>query len=385
MRALFVTGSLPNGGAERHAISLLNLMAQRGHDCHAACVKAPHQAHPVASLVPRGSLRSLQAARYFDRRAIGDLARHISSLRPHVIVAANSYALMYASLARHLSRTGSRLVVTYHTTRLLNLKEHLQMLAYRPLFWAADCTVFLCQTQQRHWHRRGLFSRRSVVIHNGIDIAHFREPQPSARADTRRALGIAESDYLIGTVALLRKEKNLLQLVEAVARLRQQGLPARALLIGDGDERRAIQSHARALDISSAILITGLQQDVRPYIAACDVMTLCSVTETFSLAALEAMALGKAIVLSDVGGASEMVVPRWNGMLFPVNDTDAYVDRLAALSDPAVSAHMGSNARHLMERRFSATLMVDRYEMLFASLCRNPPPQGRGFAGALNP
>lgn len=383
MRALFVTGSLPNGGAERHAVSLLNLMAQRGHDCHVACVKAPQHSHAVASLVPRGSLHSLQAAGYFDRRALSDLASHIFSLRPHVIVAVNAYALMYASLARQLSRSPSRLVVVYHTTHLLNVKEHLQMLAYRPLFWAADCTVFLCQTQQDHWHRRGLFSRRSEVIHNGIDIAHFCEPDPAAREQTRRTLGISESDYLIGAAALLRKEKNLLQLVEAVARLRQQGIPARALLIGDGAERQAIEARARELNVSDAILITGLQHDVRPYIAACDVMTLCSVTETFSLAALEAMALGKPIVLSNVGGASEMVVPRWNGMLFPVHDTNAYVERLAALKDSALRAHMGNNARHLIERRFSSTLMADRYEMLFASLCRNLPPKKRDLADAL--
>jgi glycosyltransferase involved in cell wall biosynthesis len=384
MRALFLTGSLPNGGAERHALSLLNLMAQRGHDCHAACVKAPLQSHRVSSLVPGGSLRSLHASSYFDRRAIGDLAAHIGALRPHVIVAANAYALMYASLARTLSRTAARLVVTYHTTRLLNVKEHLQMLAYRPLFWAADCTVYLCRTQQRHWHRRGLLSRRSEVIHNGIDIAHFCEQEPGIRARIRNAMGVGDSEYLIGAAALLRKEKNLLQLVEAVARLRRQGLAARALLIGDGEERHAILARARELGIPDAILITGLQQDVRPYIAACDVMTLCSVTETFSLAALEAMALGKPVVLSDVGGAAEMVVPRWNGMLFPVNDTDAYVDRLAALRDPAIRTHMGNNARHLMERRFSATVMVDRYEMLFASLCRNPPRERGGLAGAVN-
>lgn len=384
MRALFLTGSLPNGGAERHALSLLNHMAQRGHDCHAACVKAPLQSHPVSSLVPGGTLRSLHASAYFDRRAIRDLAAHISALRPHVVVAANAYALMYASLARQLCRTASRLVVTYHTTRLLNVKEHLQMLAYRPLFWAADCTVFLCRTQQQHWHRRGVFSRRSEVIHNGIDIAYFCEQQPATRARVRNALGLDDSDYVIGAAALLRKEKNLLQLVEAVARLRHQGLAARALLIGDGEERQAIEARARALNIPDAILITGLQRDVRPYIAACDVMTLCSVTETFSLAALEAMALGKPVVLSDVGGASEMVVPRWNGMLFPVNDTDAYVEHLAALRDPALRAHMGSNARHLMERRFSATVMVDRYEMLFASLCRGPPAQRGGLASALN-
>lgn len=384
MRVLFVTGSLPNGGAERHAVSLLNLMAGRGHDCHAACVKAPDWSHSVSSLVPRGPIRSLNAARYFDRRALGDFAEQITALRPHVIVAANPYALLYASLARRLSRARSRLVVTYHTTRLLTFKEHLQMLAYRPLFWSADCTVFLCQNQQRHWHRRGLLSRRSEVIHNGIDIAHFCEQDPGVREKMRSALGIPHSDYVIGATALLRKEKNLLQLVEAVARLRQLGLAARALLVGDGEERKAILARAHALQISDAVTITGLQQDVRPYIAACDVMTLCSVTETFSLAALEAMAIGRPVVLSDVGGASDMVVPRWNGMLFPVHDTDAYVERLATLSDPAVRAHMGSNARQLMERRFSANLMADRYEMLFASLCRGPPQRSAGFTGIAN-
>src|SRR6185369_7975441 len=332
MRVLFVTGSLPNGGAERHAVSLLNLLAQRGHDCHAVCIKAPDASHCVSSLIPRGSLRSLNAASYLDRRAVADFAGQITALCPHVIVAANCYALLYASLARRLSRAPSRLVVTYHTTRLLTLKEHLQMLVYRPLFWAADCTVFLCQKQQRHWHRRAVLSRRSEVIHNGIDIAHFSEPDPGVRETIRSQLGIARSDYVIGVAALLRREKNLLHLVEAVARLRQQGVAARALLIGDGEEREVILARARALQIADAVTITGLQQDVRPYVAACDVMTLCSVTETFSLAALEAMAIGRPVVLSDVGGASEMVVPRWNGMLFPVHDTDAYVARLAALS-----------------------------------------------------
>lgn len=373
MRTLFVTGSLPNGGAERHTIGLLNLLSQRGHDCHAVCVKALDPRYPV-SLGP-SSLRSLNASGYLDRKAVAGFAAQLSAIRPHVIVAANPYALMYATLARALAAVRSKLVVTYHSTKLLNLKEHGQMLAYRPLFWAADCTVFLCKSQQRHWQRRGLFCRRSEVIHNGIDIHQFATRQPDEGERLRRTLGVAHDDYLIGIAALLRREKNHLQLVDAVARLRQQGVPARALLIGDGEERRNIEDHAKALNVGDAVVITGLQQDVRPYIAACDVMTLCSVTETFSLAALEAMAMGKPVVLSDVGGASEMVVPRWNGLLFPINDTDAYVDRLAALSDRVASRYMGANARQLIERRFSAQLMADRYEMLFASLCRAGTPR----------
>jgi glycosyltransferase involved in cell wall biosynthesis len=89
--------------------------------------------------------------------------------------------------------------------------------------------------------------------------------------------------------------------------------------------------------VAPHVTVTGLQQDVRPLLGACDVLTLCSTAvETFSLAALEAMALARPVVHSDVGGAAEMIRDGEQGFLFPVNDTAALVGRLHALADPAV-------------------------------------------------
>lgn len=371
LRLVFVTGSLPNGGAERHTIGLLNALAERAHECHAVCVKPA--ADLDAALVPRGTVHSLKANAYVDWRAVADFAAYLTRLQPQVIVAANPYALLYTMLGRSMAGANARVVVTYHTTRLLNLKEHLQMFAYRPLFWLADCTVFLCQRQRRRWRRLGLFSRRNEVIYNGIDTETFNHRTPAQDRDRlRKQLGCGSNDYLIGISALLRVEKNHLQLIEAVSRLRHMGIPARALIIGDGELRSTIEARARALNLEHVVTITGLQQDVRPYIAACDVMTLCSVTETFSLAALEAMAMGKPIVLSDVGGAAEMIVPGLNGLLFPVGDTDAFVAQLATLSMPTAIRRMGEHARQLAEQRFSARTMVDRYEQLFIELAQVP-------------
>jgi L-malate glycosyltransferase len=98
------------------------------------------------------------------------------------------------------------------------------------------------------------------------------------------------------------------------------------------------------------------------------------VTETFSLAAIEAMALGKPVVHSDVGGAAEMIIQGKNGFLFPVGNTRAFVNRLAILADPAVSRAMGDNARALVESRFSEKTMVDRYERLLLDLCGSDSP-----------
>lgn len=378
LRALFVTGSLSHGGAERHAIALVNGLTERRHECHAAYVKSGAGLLQSLRLRGNGTVRCLNAARYFDARAVREFAMHVSRVAPSVVVAANPYALMYAWLALRLARLRVPLVVTYHSTRLLGAKERLQMLLYRPLFWTADCAIFVCEKQRRHWQRRGVFSRRNEVIYNGVDTDAFRDDgNPEERTRLRGRLGLRDADYVIGISALLRPEKNHLQLVEAVARLRAAGIPAKALMIGEGEMRIAVEARARELGVGADVMITGLQQDVRPYVAACDVAVLCSVTEAFSLSAIEAMALGRPVVHSDVGGAAEMIYPGQNGFLFPVGDTPALVDRLTTLAEGDAARRMGCRARELVEARFSQTAMVDRYERLLLDLCANPSASAR--------
>jgi glycosyltransferase involved in cell wall biosynthesis len=244
------------------------------------------------------------------------------------------------------------------------------MMIYRLFFWASDCLVFVCERQRRCWLRRGVFSRRNEVIYNGVDTEEFCDKwSPGDRRVLRNALGFSDADYVIGISALMRPEKNHVQLVEAIAMLRNLGIPARALMIGDGETRGAIRARARELEVEGDVVITGLQQEVRPFIAACDVMALCSFTEAFSLAAIEAMALSKPLVHSDVGGAAEMIVPGRNGFLFPAGDTKALVDKLAILAQRAVSRRMGRDARATVESLFSEKTMVDRYEQTLLGLC----------------
>jgi len=378
-RTLFVTGSLCHGGAERHSVALMNRLAERRHECHAVYVKSGADQLERIRLRGGGSVHCLDAARYFDWAALRRFARLLGRIEPAAIVAANPYALMYAALAMRLSRRRAPVVVTFHSTRLLGLKEQLQMAAYRPLFWGADRAVFVCQSQRRYWRSRGVFARRNEVIYNGVDTLEFSEAR-GAGGGMRAALGLGEADYVIGAAAVLRPEKNHLQLVDAIALLRARGIPARALLIGDGPMRAAVQARARERGVANDVLITGLQCDVRPYVAACDVMALCSFTEAFSLAALEAMALGKPVVHSSVGGAAEMITAGHNGILFPVGDTAAFTGALESLADRRASRNMGRNARRVVEARFSETAMVDRYERLLLELCAERPRPGEAAA-----
>jgi glycosyltransferase involved in cell wall biosynthesis len=367
MKLLFVTGSLVHGGAERHSITLVNGLAERGHECHAVYVK--NDPSQLERLRGAASVSCLHARRYLDAAAIGNFAALMRRLRPAVVVAANPYALMYASAALRWARVAAPLAVTFHTTVPASAKEWLKMLYYRPLFWAADALVFVCEAQRRYWQARRLRSRRDEVIHNGVDLEHWSPRPPAERAMLRRVLALEERDFVVGMCAVFRPEKNHVQLIEAIARLRARRIPARALLIGDGPARPQIEARARSAGVSAEVLITGYQQDVRPLIAACDALALCSRSvETFSLAALEAMALGRPVVHSDIGGAAEMIQPGENGYLFPVGDTRSLVASLAALAAPATRAGMGERARATVQARFSERAMVGRYESLLQEL-----------------
>lgn len=376
-RPMFVTGSLVHGGAERHAITVMNRLAERGHECHAVYVKDDPSQRGRIRLGPGGTLRCLNATRFLDPEAVGKFAAHLRRVQPGVLVTANDYALMNATLA--CLRAGLRppIVQVFHTTRLFGLREQVKMLLNRPFFWQADCTVFVCAAQRRYWLRRALRSRRNEVIHNGVDTRHFSDiTRPEERRALRGALGLAGSDFVVGLPAVLRPEKNPVQLVDAVALLRRAGIAASALLIGDGPLRGAVEARADTLGVTPWVRVTGLQQDVRPYLALCDAVTLCSLSETFSLAALEAMAMGRPVVLSDVGGAREMVLPGSNGFLYPAGDTAALAAALAALADGARARRMGRVARAVAETGFSEQAMLDRYETLLGALPGPCPAAG---------
>jgi len=366
MKILFLTGSLVHGGAERHTITLSNKLAERGHECHFAYVQDdPSQ---LGRLRGAASVRCLHATRYLDLGSLRELASLLARLRPDVIVAVNQYALAYATLAKRWAAARACLVVTFHSTFIQGMKEHLKFLYLRPMFWAADCLAFVCEAQRRHWAARGVAARSNVVIYNGVDLDEWRPARPQESERLRSLLGIAESDYVIGMCAVLRPEKNHLQLIEALAALRRRGVPARALFIGDGPMRAQIEARARADGVAQDVLITGLQEDVRPFVAACDTLAITSTTEAFSLAAVEAMALERPVVHSDVGGAAEMIQPGRQGFLFPVGDTRALIERLAALADRDTRRRMGARARQTVESRFAERAMVERYETLFMQL-----------------
>jgi glycosyltransferase involved in cell wall biosynthesis len=367
-RLLFIVNSLEVGGAEKQLVTLLNHLDPRRFRMYLAHVK------PGASLRPQlreerlEEIISCEARHWIDLRAVARLRSLVAARAIDAIICTNPYSMLYGYMAKG-ARPNIRLATVFHSTLLHNFKERAQMLLYRRLFCRCDLLVYVCESQRRHWRARGLRPAVDEVVYNGIDASWYTDLRPEAeRLAFRRSLGVEDDDYLIGLCSVLRPEKAHGDLIAAVARLRARGIRAKALLIGDGPERPMLEQTAARLGLTSHIRITGFERDVRPFIASCDVMTLVSHDETFSVAALESMSLGKPLVMSDLGGAREQVTHGEHGFLFEPGDIEGLTLHLTRLASQPLRLQLGEAAARRVRDRFSVQAMTSRFTDSFERL-----------------
>lgn len=371
INVLFVLQTLHIGGAEKQVASLINGIDRSRYALSLVGLKAGETL--LGQIEPgrceNGTL-CLGVRKSLDLHAVRRLAKHLDDNRIDVVVCTNMYALLYGWLARLHSRCKPHLVEVFHTTNLRTRKERLWMLLYKPLVRTTQLLVYVSHAQARYWRGQGLRAKREAVIHNGIDVERFRDVWSAGdKLAFRRTQGFDAQDYVVGLCALMRPEKAHSDLLAALAQLRRDGINVRASLIGGGFERARIEGEIRDLGLTDHVRITGIIEDVRPAIAACDVMVIASTSvETFSIAALEGMALGKPMVMSNIGGASEQVTPGAHGLLYPPGSVEALADCLRRLADPRSRTMMGHRAASRVANDFSARKMVRSYERVLAEL-----------------
>lgn len=371
IRVLFIVVSAGVGGAENQVISLINNLDPDRVRPSLAYLKDERDLLPkIGPGRVGGAVFCCDVSSKLDLKAIWKLASFIRSEGVDIIVCTNTYPLLYGWLARALSGRTPRLIEVFHSTALASRKEEFKMRMYRPLFTWCDALVYVCENQRIYWRSKSIVPRKEVVIHNGVDVAYFNNRvAPAVIADFRSHYGFGENDYVVGLCAFMRPEKAHRDLLAAISLLRAAGVAVKCLFIGDGPERRALEVEIGNLGLTASVAVTGLMSDVRPAIAACDALVIAShCIETFSISALESMAMGKPMIMTNVGGASEQIVHGENGYLYEKGDVSALSDRLMLLADRALSERLGANARRRVSTHFSVGTMTLAYDHLFSEL-----------------
>jgi N-acetyl-alpha-D-glucosaminyl L-malate synthase BshA len=365
------------GGSGVVAGEIGRALAARGHRVHVVGAALPGRLEAVSGVelhkVPLEAAPPVGPQAFPVALAAG-LIELAQSERLDVVHA--HYALPHAvaaSLARQvLGPQGPRLVVSLHGTDVPppEAGEPLAQLVRQAVLDAdavtAPSRALAAQARER---LRLPGSLPVQVFPNFVDAARFRpagQPDRSALSHLFPEMALDwDQVRVICHASNFRPVKRPLDVVRIFARIAQQR-PAVLVLAGDGPERAHVEAEAHLLGVQRAVAFPGAVRELQPLLRASDLFLLPSTSESFGLAALEAMSCGVPVIASLTGGLPEVVGPGEGGLLFPVGHVDAMADAaLRLLGDPDEHARLSRGARERAVRLFQPGPIIDRWEALY--------------------
>ena len=361
LRVMFLTTSMPVGGAETLLVSLV-----RGLD-------RARFAPEVACLKERGPLGEELAAEVpvycrllrhkYDLGVLPRLWRLLRSRKVDAVVTVGAGDKMFwGRLAARLA--GVPVVVSaLHSTGWPDSVGRLNRLL-TPL---TDGFIGVADAHAEHLVAHEHFPRDKVhTIYNGVDTERFA---PRDALAIRRELGLPPFAPVVGILAALRPEKNHELFLAGAAKIQNAFPESHFLIIGDGPQRPLLEQLATNFGIAERTKLLGSRSDVPELLSALDVLALTSHNEASPVSILEALSCGVPVVAAEVGSVPETVVHGETGLLFTAGDVDGYVGAmLQLLKEPSLRKRLGANGRRRVVDERSLIAMVRGYESLLVRL-----------------
>jgi colanic acid biosynthesis glycosyl transferase WcaI len=311
-----------------------------------------------------------------DIAALLRLVRLIRSRRPDVL---HTHTAKAGALGRAAALLSGRarpeaVVHTYHGHVLTGYfprgKSWLFLQVERFLARSSDALVAVSPEVRDDLIRLRVAARsKFVVVRLGLDLERRIAAPLDARETLREEWHVGDDQFLVTWLGRMTEIKRVDDLLRAFAELRGRGVDAVLALVGNGPNRDGLQHLAEQLGIADAVRFTGFRRDVGSVYAASDAVALSSANEGTPVTLIEALAAGRAVVTTDVGGASDVVDRGRVGLLVPAGDTKAFADRLEELARrPELRRELGEAGREHVLARYSVDRLVRDIDRLYRSL-----------------
>jgi len=361
IRVVEILATGTNGGAQEHLYGLVTRMDTSRFDVS------------IVALSPGSAVRKLERTGFpvrviddpDDAIGTGALAALLVDLRPDVIHNHMYRAeLVGTRAAIALGEVGHRrpyVVSTVHSSRVRS-EEDREML--RLLTPKMDQLIAVSEAIEAKLVAEGRTGAPVQRIYNGVDLSRYDHQEPCCTLPEE--YGMEPGSQIVGVVARLEPEKGHATLLEAWPMVLRSVPDAYLLIVGEGSRREALEALARDLRIAHRVVFTGRRDDVPAVTAALDVAVLPSYREAQGLSILEALALSRPVVASNVGGIPEMITDGVNGLLVPPHDADALAAAIVRLLlDHPYADTLGRAGHDMVHDRFCIDVMVDAIEHIY--------------------
>jgi glycosyltransferase involved in cell wall biosynthesis len=301
------------------------------------------------------------------------LAQLVRELRPDIIHTHTAKAGAVGRTAARLAGSDAIVVHTFHGHVLRGYFGAPKAYAFRLLErWLArrtDALIAVSPQVRDDLVALGVApAEKFAVVRLGIELARRVSPNGS-REDVRRLLGVPGERFLVGWVGRMTGVKRTDDILLGLKGLRERGVDASLCLVGDGPDREHVERRAHELGLARHCLYLGYQDDVAGWYAAFDAFVLPSANEGTPVSAIEALAAGRPVVASRVGGVPDVVRDGEDGFLVEPGDVDGLAERLGRLAaDPALRDRMGAAGRDRVLGRYAVDRLIDDVDRLYRSL-----------------
>ncbi|MFN2240249.1 MAG: glycosyltransferase family 4 protein [Thermoanaerobaculia bacterium] len=366
IRLLWLIDSLTFGGAESLVIPFAEASRERGIDL-TVCVRKTIEGNPLEAEVRSLGIEvvNLDATTLRDRRAYRRLRSLVTSRGIELIHSHLAYAGIWGALISR--QTGVPLVASLHVSPAegAGIKERVRrMLLVALLNRYGSRIIVVSAALAEQWREAtSLRPEKLEIVRNGIPL----HPFAGAGDDVRAELGLPAWDPVVMTVSVLRERKGIDILLRAAVPLLRRIPSCRFVIVGDGPSRGRLEKLAAGLGVKDAVVWTGFRRDVGRLLSAADLFVLPTLGDAFPTAVIEAMAAGKPVIASAVGGVPE-IVDSATGILVPPGDEAALAEAIGyALESPEWRQDAGRAGKRKAAAELSAAAWVERLLSVYRS------------------
>jgi len=379
LNVLQVIPALGFGGAERQVVTLAGGLDRSRYAPIVCCLR---RRGPLAATLDEQGIPVIEL-RWRTRYLPISLLRLILLMRSLQVDIVHTH-LFEAGLWGRIAAKLAGICIIVHTEHGLNPWKKRQHIWYERLadrFTDKRITVSE-DIRQSRIHREGLSPENLVVIPNTIDLAHFDPTLIHAPETTRQRLGLRGSNAVVGTVARLSHEKGITYLLRAAETVARACPDVHFLIVGDGPLRESLEVLAEQVGLRNSVVFTGARSGIRELLAVMDVFVLPSLREGIPVSLLEAMAMKRAVIATDVGGTPEVLRNNSGGILVPPADVGVLAEAMIGLlQDPQRRTRLGEAARERVRETFSSEVCIRQIEHLYEELLESKirsPQRARG-------